>query len=185
MWRKRCLVILPVLVYVVTALLLSAGMASVLLSCGSSSGNSTPEPTVTPVALIFVRVCQQPTVTPSPSPTATPSSTPTATPSPTATPPLNTQSCAQATSFNMPTSSSLQIYAQGQYNSNGVNTYANITSSVSWFSDSSVVASDGGGLFSSGPNPGCACITAAAGSLVSPPVRISVGGSVCTPCPSP
>ena len=40
-------------------------------------------------------------------------------------------------------------------------------------------------FFSAGPVAGCTCITAASGTVVSPPVLVGVGRSVlgCTPCP--
>jgi hypothetical protein len=50
MWQKRCLVVAPVLAYVMTTL---------LLSCGSSSSTPVPSPTATPITLIAMRVCAQ------------------------------------------------------------------------------------------------------------------------------
>ncbi|MGH9353683.1 MAG: hypothetical protein ACRD2G_16240, partial [Terriglobia bacterium] len=50
MWQKRCLIIAPMLAFVMTTL---------LLSCGGSTSNPVPVSTSTPITLIVMRVCAQ------------------------------------------------------------------------------------------------------------------------------
>lgn len=154
MWRKRCLVIVPVLGFI---------MAALLLSCGSSSTTTTPVPTSTPVTLVVLRICsKQP-----PTGTACPAPTPVA----------------------LPTSQKFSLFAQGQFSSNGEQTYKDITQTASWFSSSSAVtvlkysSSSKGERLTTGTTSGCACITAASGSVLSSPLKVTVG-SPATPCKS-
>jgi hypothetical protein len=78
-----------------------------------------------------------------------------------------------------------QFFAQGQFSSNGVNSFQDISSSATWFVNNSLLTSDGGGFFNAGPTKGCTCVTAASGTIVSAPVLVGVGQSqsACTPCP--
>ena len=55
MWQKRCLVVAPVLAYVIVMVV----MTTLLPSCGSSSTTATPVPTATPITLIVMRICAQ------------------------------------------------------------------------------------------------------------------------------
>jgi len=82
------------------------------------------------------------------------------------------------------------LFAQGQFSSNGVQTYKGVTGEASWFSSSSAVAIVGqaqntknGEKLVTGPSSGCACITAASGSVLSAPLKVTVG-SPATPCRS-
>ena len=149
MWRKRCLVIAPVLAFVMTTL---------LLSCGGSTSRTAPVPTSTPITLIVIRVC--------------------------ALAPSNA-ACTQATTAEIPLSTQVEFFAQGQFSSNGVNTFNNISQSAAWFVNNSLLTSNGLGFFTSGTIKGCTCLTAASGTVVSAPVLVGVGQSpsACTPCP--
>ncbi len=152
MWWKRCLVIAPALIFVMTALLLSCG--------GGSSGPGLPVPTSTPITLIAIRVCLQA--------------------------PSNGAGCTPASSVKIPLSwKDFEFFAQGQFSSNGVNTFDNISPSATWFVNNSLLTSEGQGLFTSGTIKGCSCITAASGTVVSAPVLVGVGQSpsLCSPCP--
>ena len=153
MWRTRCLVIAPVLAFVMTTL---------LLSCGGGTSTTAPIPTTTPITLIAVRICTQA--------------------------PSTTTSCAQATSFQVFLGSKGdQFFAQGQFSSNGVNSFQDISSSATWFVNNSLLTPNlaGGGFFDAGTVKGCTCLTAASGTVVSAPVLVGVGQSpsTCTPCP--
>jgi hypothetical protein len=151
MWQKRCLVIAPVLAFVMTTL---------LLSCGGSTSNPLPASTATPITLIVMRVCAQA--------------------------PSTGAACTQATTAKIPLSTkNFEFYAQGEFSSNGVSTFQNISDSATWFVDNSLLTSEGLGFFTSGTTTGCTCITAASGTVVSPPVLVGVGQSpsLCSPCP--
>ncbi len=137
-------------------------MASLLLSCGGGTSNPPPVPTATPVTLIAVRMCSE---IPAPS----------------------TAPCPQPTPAKVKVGSKLSFTAQGQFSSNGVITYEDITSAANWFSSNSIVTAEGSGFFLAGPMPGCACVTAASGSLISQPELIKViepsATPTATPCP--
>lgn len=150
MWQKRCLVIVPVLAFVMTTL---------LLSCGSSSNPSAPAPTSTPITLVLMRICAQP--------------------------PSTTSECAQVTAAKIALLASHVFYAQGQFSSNGVITFQNVSPSASWFVNNSLLTSEGQGSFTAGSTVGCTCVTAASGTVVSPPTLVGVGqpASACSPCP--
>jgi hypothetical protein len=80
------------------------------------------------------------------------------------------------------------LFAQGQFSTNGVQTYQGISGDASWFSSSSAVTVGGfvkkkGEELMTGPTPGCACITAASGSILSAPLKVTVGSPSPTPCP--
>jgi hypothetical protein len=151
MWPKRCLIVAPVLAFVMTAM---------LLSCGGSSSTSTPSPTATPITLIAIRVCAQ-----------VPSNGAGCTPASTAEIPLNT--------------TDYQFWAQGQFSSNGVNTFQNISLSATWYISNNLLTSEGAGYFTPGIKIGCTCITAASGTVISAPVLAGIGqpASACSPCP--
>jgi hypothetical protein len=134
-------------------------MTTLLPSCGSSSSTSTPSPTSTPITLIQMRVCAQA--------------------------PSNGAACTQATTAEIPLTTQTEFFAQGQFSSNGISSFNNISPSATWFVDNSLLTSQGLGFFTAGTVVGCSCITAASGTVVSPPVLIGVGqpASACTPCP--
>ena len=150
MWRKRCLVIAPVLAFVMTTL---------LLSCGGGTSTTAPVPTSTPITLIVIRICAQA--------------------------PSTGAACTQATTAAIPLSTQVEFFAQGQFSSNGVNTFNNISQSAAWFVNNSLLTSNGLGFFTAGTTIGCTCITAASGTVVSAPVLVGVGqpASACSPCP--
>ena len=155
MWQKRCLVVAPVLAYVIVMVV----MTTLLPSCGSSSTTATPVPTATPITLIVMRICAQA--------------------------PFNGAACTQATTAEIPSSTQTEFFAQGEFSSNGVSSFNNISQSATWFVNNSLITSQGFGFFTAGTVVGCSCITAASGTVVSPPVLIGVGqsASVCSPCP--
>jgi hypothetical protein len=155
MWQKRCLVVAPVLAYVIVMFV----MTTLLPSCGSSSTTATPVPTATPITLIVMRICAQA--------------------------PSNGAACTQATTAEIPPSTQTEFFAQGEFSSNGVSTFNNISQSATWFVNNSLITSQGFGFFTAGTVVGCSCITAASGTVVSPPVLIGVGqpASACSPCP--
>lgn len=136
-------------------------MTSLLLSCGGSSSDSTlPSPTATPITLVEVRACNAPPTTYAP--------------------------CAAPSAVSVPLSTSnLELWAQGQFSSNGVQSYNDISSSATWFVNNSLITSVGQGFFVSGPKVGCSCLTAASGTVVSQAVPVAVGqsASLCSPCP--
>src|SRR5512146_552322 len=151
MWQKRCLIVAPVLAFVMTTL---------LLSCGGSSNNTAPVPTSTPITLIVMRVCAQA--------------------------PSTGAACTQATTAEIPLGTkNYEFFAQGEFSSNGVSSFQNISDSATWFVDNSLLVSLGLGFFTSHRTVGCTCITAASGTVVSPPVLVGVGqpASACSPCP--
>jgi len=153
MWQRRCLVVAPVLAFVMTTLLMSCG--------NNSSSNSAPAPTSTPITLIVMRVCAQA--------------------------PSTGAACTQATTAEIPLSTkNFEFYAQGEFSSNGISTFQNISPSATWFVDNSLLTSEGQGFFTAGATTGCTCITAASGTVVSPPVLVGVGqpASACSPCPA-
>jgi hypothetical protein len=155
MWQKRCLVVAPVLAYVIVMVV----MTTLLPSCGSSSTTATPVPTATPITLIVMRICAQA--------------------------PSNGAACTQATTAEIPSSTQTEFFAQGEFSSNGVSSFNNISQSATWFVNNSLITSQGFGFFTAGTVVGCSCITAASGTVVSPPVLIGVGqsASACSPCP--
>lgn len=145
----------------VVAPFLAFVITTLLLSCGGGSSNSAPIATATPITIIAVRVCTEA--------------------------PSTGAACTQATSVEIPLSTpDKQFYAQGEFSSNGVSSFNNISPSASWFVNNSLLLSNGLGFFTSGPVKGCSCITAASGTVVSPPVLIGVGQSpsLCSPCPA-
>ena len=155
MWQKRCLVVAPVLAYVIVMVV----MTTLLPSCGSSSTTATPVPTATPITLIVMRICAQA--------------------------PSNGAACTQATTAEIPPSTQTEFFAQGEFSSNGVSSFNNISQSATWFVNNSLITSQGFGFFTAGTVVGCSCITAASGTVVSAPVLIGVGqpASACSPCP--
>jgi len=155
MWQKRCLVVAPILAYVIVMIV----MTTLLPSCGSSSTTATPVPTATPITLIVMRICAQA--------------------------PSTGAACTQMTTAEIALSSTAQFFAQGEFSSNGVSTFQEVTQSATWFVNNSLLTSNGAGSFTAGTTIGCTCITAASGTVVSPPSLIGVGqpASACSPCP--
>jgi len=135
-------------------------MTTLLPSCGSSSSTSSPVATSTPITLIVMRVCAQA--------------------------PSTGAACTQATSVEIPLSmKNFQLFAQGEFSSNGISSFQNVSESATWFVNNSLLTSQGLGFFTSGTSVGCTCITAASGTVVSAPVLAGVGQSpsLCSPCP--
>ena len=161
MWFRRCLIIAPVLGYVLVLSLL-------LPSCGSSNTSSTaPVSTSTPITLIVMRVCSQP--------------------------PSTSAACIQPASAQIPgpgtpsaSPTPTQFFAQGEFSSNGVSSFQDVSSSATWFVNNSLLTNTGGGAFVAGAAAGCSCITAASGTVISQPVLIGVNQSptLCSPCPA-
>jgi len=152
MWQKKCLIVVPVLAFVLTTL---------LLSCGGSSSTTAASPTATPITLIAIRVCAQA--------------------------PSNGAGCTPAGTAAIPLSTTdYEFFAQGQFSSNGINTFQNISQSATWFLSNGLLTSEGSGFFTAGTTVGCTCITAASGTVVSAPVLTGIGQpvSACSPCPA-
>ena len=153
MWFRRCLIVAPVLGYVLV-------LSILLPSCGTSYSSSTPAPTSTPITLIVMRVCSQQTTT--------------------------NAACTPPVSDQVALSSQVQLFAQGEFSSNGISSYRDVSSSATWFVNNSLLTSTGGGIFVAGSVVGCSCVTAASGTVISQPVLIGVGQSptLCSPCPA-
>ena len=143
----------------VIAPVLAFVMTTLLLSCGGGTSTTAPVPTSTPITLIVIRICAQA--------------------------PSTGAACTQATTAAIPLSTQVEFFAQGQFSSNGVNTFNNISQSAAWFVNNSLLTSNGLGFFTAGTTIGCTCITAASGTVVSAPVLVGVGqpASACSPCP--
>lgn len=130
-WR-RCLIIVPVL----------AGLASaLLLSCGGG-GSSGITPTIIPTSLFAVFVCSgaPPTPTPTPTPTKGATKTPTPTPTPQCSPVTSASICIPNTNNvfcqTAPTPpTSLQFNAQGAFTTRDPKEpykYRDVTNSSAW-----------------------------------------------------
>ncbi len=137
-----------------------AFMCASLPSCGSSTSTASPFPTSTPITLISMRICS--------------------------TAPSTTAQCTQPPSVHLFLGSQMnELFAQGAFSSNGVITFQNTSESATWFVNNSLITSSGQGFFNAGQTVGCSCITAASGTVVSPPLLVGVGqpASQCSPCP--
>lgn len=183
--------LLPVLL-----LMLGAAMAGLVLSCGGNSnsdvdncgqfigGSFIPEPCTTSVPplgahLESIDVCAGPpasaTVKPSATPTGVkPSPTPTHTP------------CASTTTGMIP--NPVQLNAAGLFKNGATTFFRNLTSGAGWFTDNSDLSYNQNGQFTI-VNPGCTCVYASSGGIVSGPMGVAIapdGGTfpVCTPCPT-
>jgi hypothetical protein len=103
-WRRRCLVLVPVLSFLAAALIMSC-------SGGSSSSSTIVE---NPSSILGLNVCLVVPLTPTPTPTSTPTPTPTNTRTPTPTPtPICTPIVSSATVGTAVGMNTVQFNAQG------------------------------------------------------------------------
>ena len=182
LWWRRLLVFAPVLGFLGSAM---------LLSCGGGSSGTTP--TATPTTLLGLTVCfgppptgtPVPTITPTVSPTVKPTKTPTPTPTPLCSP--------TATSTAIGLGDQLQLNAQGIFSKPskpGKEAYRDVTppsGSATFLTDPlcKAVAYSGNGIFIA-TQPGCCCIGAADGRILSREFSVNVNGAPeCAACPQP
>ncbi|HZP45067.1 MAG TPA: hypothetical protein VFB15_05405 [Candidatus Binataceae bacterium] len=170
--------------------------AVLLLSCGGGGGGA-PAPTTLPQSLMSLRICPGSPPTPSPTPMPTKGCPK---PTKTATPECNPPTAVATSGVPLVTLASpgdlLQMNAQGTFSSskNGKKHYRDATSDLelSWGIGPSPVirlAAPPDGQFIA-VTPGCTCLTAMIGNVLSCPVAVQVGspGVAClcpTPTPSP
>jgi hypothetical protein len=175
LWRRRSLVIGPVVVFVT---------AAALLSCGGGGGGSTSA-TPVPISLNSVVICagSPPIVTPTPTPT-----TP-ATPKPTPTPACMPVPTSPALSVgNVSPGNSLQLNAQGTFagadKKNAKFRDVTNSSNTLWFDQTGALTYSGNGEWI-GVTSGCDCITASTGGVRSQSISVAVVVPIasCTPCP--
>jgi hypothetical protein len=191
-WRRRCLVLVPVLSFLAAAL---------TMSCG---GGSTGTPAQAPVLSIFgLNVCSGPPPTPTPTPTATMGHTPTVTPTPICTP-IATSGvvCVPKTAFCGTTVDGVTVEDTVSFNAQGVfgftsttknPKYRDVSNSVSTFWHPftppnpifpGVISYQGSdGLFL-GVTPGCTFFSVSDGGFFSQNVVVGVNVDPAT-CPSP
>jgi hypothetical protein len=178
-WRRRCLVLVPVLSFLAAALIMSCG--------GGSSGS-------TPVAesfrsLVGLSVCLGPPPTTTPKPTPTNGHTPKATPTPIYTP-IVTSAIINGI---VPGTNQLQLNAQGIFNIQNTSSKAKFndvtnSSSTLWnpiaptVNFPGFISYQGDGLFI-GVTPGCTYFTVSDGGF-SQSVVVAVQPAP-SPCPSP
>jgi hypothetical protein len=178
-WRRRCLVLVPVLSFLAAAL---------IMSCGGGGSSSTT--TVgNPFAIIGLNVCPGTPPVPTPKPSPTKSKTPTPTPTPECSP------VSAATVGTAPGSNTVQFNAQGIFNRNNdlkTAKFHDVTNSDStqWnpiaptatFPGVISYSSNGNGLFI-GVIPGCTYFTVSDGGFTQ---IVVVGVNPFTsPCPTP
>ncbi|HTW89129.1 MAG TPA: PQQ-binding-like beta-propeller repeat protein [Candidatus Binataceae bacterium] len=171
-------------------------MAGLVLSCGGGSnsnndncgqfvgGSFIPEPCTTTVPplgprLESIDVCAGPPASPTIKPSATPSG---AKPSPT---PTHTP-CANVTTGMVP--NPVALNAAGLFKYDATTFFRNLTSGAGWFADNSDLSYIQNGQFAI-VNPGCTCVYASSGGIVSGPMGVAIapnGGPFpsCTPCPT-
>ena len=184
-WWRRCLVLVPVLSFIATAL---------LLSCGGGGGGTTTA-TPLPLRIVAVQICPgtpAPTSTPpTPTPTKTASPKPTKTPTPTPTPQCTPVpgSPPQSVGITAP-NNAINFNAQGEFikgNNTKKPSFHDVTNDLpGWFLSNGTLQYVGNGQFQ-GIAPGCNCIGVNAGGILSSnTVSVAVGGAIgCTPCPTP
>jgi hypothetical protein len=176
-WRRRCLVLVPVLSFLAAAF---------IMSCGGGSSSST---TVTNFnSIIGLNVCLGPPPTPTPKPTPTNPATPTPTPTPICTPIVTSASVG-----TMVGSNTVQLNAQGVFGTTSHPAkpkYHDVTnnSSTIWnpiaptMTFPGVISYQGNGLFV-GVSAGCTFFTVSDGGF-SQSVVVAVSPAP-TPCPTP
>jgi len=173
-------------------LVLMVAAVELILSCGGNSnstcgtyqnGSFVEGPCATPVPPIGFHITQIniclgppliPTRSPHPSVTPTGKATPTLTPTP----------CPTSTTVTVP--NTLQFNASGTLKKGAKVRFADETFTSQWFSDNTDVTYNSGGQFTS-VNPGCSCVYASAGGVVSGPMGISIAPAEgtqpeCPPC---
>jgi len=178
-WRRRCLVLVPVLSFLAAALIMSCG--------GGSSGTVTP---VSFEALIGLNVCEGAPPIPTPKPTATNGIVPTSTPTPICSPIAVSASVGTALPNN-----TVQFQAQGIFGFSSDTTnpkYRDVTngSNTQWNTIPSSVASPGVIVYSPqrdgqfiGVSPGCTYFNVSVGGFSQ---NVVVGVSPfpsCSPAP--
>ena len=179
-WRRRCLVLVPVLSFLAAALIMSCG--------GGSSGSSTP---VSFEALIGLNVCTGTPPIPTPKPTATNGIVPTSTPTPICSPIAVSTSVGTAAGSN-----TVQFQAQGIFGFSSDTTnpkYQDVTngSNTQWNTIPSSVASPGVIVYSPqrdgqliGVSPGCTYFNVSVGGFSqNVVVGVSPFPSPCPPAP--
>ena len=115
-WRRRCLVLVPVLSFLAAAL---------IMSCGGGSSSTTT--TANPPSILGINVCAGPPPTPTASPTA--GHTPTPTPTPICTPVVTSGMVG-----TIPPNNTLQFNAQGIFgflNQPKLDTFHDVTNNTS------------------------------------------------------
>ena len=121
-WRRRCLVLVPVLSFLAAALIMSCG--------GGGSSSSTP--VGNPSSIIGINVCLGAPPTGTPEPTPTNGHTPTPTPTPICTPIVTGSAPSSITT--MPPGNTVQFNAQGIFgfaNSPQTEKFRDVTNSAS------------------------------------------------------
>jgi len=177
-WRRRCLVLVPVLSFLAAAL---------IMSCGGG-GSSTSNPQSNFLSIIGLNVCEgaPPTPTPKPSPGTTPTPTPT---------PICTPIAMSTTVGTTPPGNTVQFNAQGIFGFT-INTktpkYRDVSnhSSTLWNpiaptgSFPGVISYQGNGLFV-GVTTGCTYFTVSdAGFSQTVLVGVNTDPSTCPPLPA-
>jgi hypothetical protein len=178
-WRRRCLVLVPVLSFLAAALIMSCGGG------GSSSGTTT---VANPFAIIGLNVCPGTPPVPTPMPSPTKSKTPTPTPTPECTPVIGLPA---ATVGTTPGSNTVQFQAQGIFGKTAnpkTPKFHDVTAGAAWrpivptgaFLGS--ISYQGNGLFI-GVTPGCTYFSVSDGGFTQ---IVVVGVNPFTPpCPAP
>jgi hypothetical protein len=173
-WRRRTLVIAPVLGFLT---------AAALLSCGGGGGSTSATPV--PISINAINIClgSPPVVTPTPTPT-----TP-ATPTPTPTPACVPVPTSPALSVgNVSPGNSLQLNAQGSFAgaNKKIPKFRDVTdnSNTLWFDLNGDLTYAGNGEWI-GVTAGCDCIRASVGGIQSQSISVAVVVPIasCTPCP--
>ena len=176
-WRRRCLVLVPVLSFLATALIMSCG--------GGGSGNTTVE---NPFAIVGLNVCPGTPPTPTPQPSPTKTKTPTPTPTPECTPVAGLPAATVGTS---PGSNTVQFQAQGMFARDPNSTmplFRDVTSGAAWRPIApngtfpGVVSYAGNGLMI-GVTPGCTYFSVSDGGFTQ--VVVVGVNPFASPCPTP
>ena len=197
-WVRRSFVLVPIVVFLATAL---------LLSCGGGGGGSTPTGNGNPFSVMSLSIC--PGFITSPTPTPKPTKYTCVTPTPLKETPqcapfntpialvLDTATATPAGTITATPTNLLQINVQQtlQQNGNTKKFYGDVTSngSLSWNVDHpELIALPAGPPFPAGQfvalGQGCVCITAQIGNIVSCPVAVAIATLCATPdyfCPTP
>jgi hypothetical protein len=187
-WWRRCLVLVPVLSFLVTALLLSCG--------GGGGGGTTPTAGVM-LHIVAVQICAgtpAPTSTPpTPTPTKTASPKPTKTPTPTVTPQCTPIPGSPPLTVGIaPPNNAINFNAQGEFfkgNNKKKPIFNDVTGADNtlWFDLNGDLRNVPHTGQWQGIATGCDCVSVTAGGIQSAnTVSVAVGGATgCTPCPTP
>jgi hypothetical protein len=176
-WRRRCLVLVPVLSFLAAALIMSCG--------GGSSGSSTTVASFR--SIVGFNVCLGPPPTTTPKPTPTNGHTPKATPTPICTP-IVTSGFIESTA---PGSNQIQFNAQGIFNIQNGSTkekFDDVTQGAMWNPGQNpnftggITTTDTQGEFI-GTKEGCAYFVVTVGGFLQN-IVVGVGVDPLT-CPTP